>query len=865
MAKEIAIQVKFNGQELDAAKLSMNELGVLTSQLKQKLSEVPIGSQEFKKVSADIESLEAGFKKAQDTTKSFGDKFAELPGVMGVVGESVKGVKGAFDLLAENPLIAAFTLLAAVIAPIIEKFKEMQGVMEPLEEIGAQFSQIFGDIATLVVKPLAEGLELLADGAAKVGNFFSSLTGGASKAGDALAETKKSQEELARTSGLFAAEQAKANAELAEARERANDANLPIKDRIQALKDAASKEREITEEKKKRDLEAARDAAVQAAIKLKQTDAQIEALKKGSAEELKAFATANAHAKELNAEIINGIANSVGAVSEADRSLALIEKKTNAQIKAKEKEQQAKDKEAAKTAAEAAKKQREEQVKDVEASIEIEKNKADTSRKILEDLYAKKNAIEDKDKKLTAAERQARAEKQKKEIDDALKADQKALDDKAKKRLEATIKLDTELDLSQKENQDKLKSDLDARMKYELDQEGLSEEEKKVIREKYAKEYNDAIKKFQSDNLKTLQEGYKKEEVALQEKYGEDYQKSVQYYADEKKLLTDQKTSLDAALKAGKISQDEYNAAIVANQKAQVANTKASQKNVLDIINETSNAEEQRIQDKYGEMAKYSQEYYDDEKARLDKQQEDLDAALKAGTITQADYNKQKGALSKASQTIDKEETNFHKTQLKEVGNALGELSNLVGKQTAAGKGLAIAQATMNTYQGATEALKQKSTLPSPFDVAAKVINVATVIATGLKSVQSIMSVNVPGAASGGGAAPTGSAKSLGRNYGSGGVIDGPRHAEGGTLINAEGGEAVMTRGAVTMFGPLLSKMNQAGGGTPFMELGGISPVSSVETTQSTLTNPVIKTFVVESDLTTAQHKQARLKNLSTL
>jgi len=45
MAKEIAIQVKFNGQELDAAKLSMNELGVLTSQLKQKLSEVLIGSQ----------------------------------------------------------------------------------------------------------------------------------------------------------------------------------------------------------------------------------------------------------------------------------------------------------------------------------------------------------------------------------------------------------------------------------------------------------------------------------------------------------------------------------------------------------------------------------------------------------------------------------------------------------------------------------------------------------------------------------------------------------------------------------------------------------------------------------------------------
>jgi len=864
MAKEIAIVVKVNNEQLDVAKMSTKELTEQIEGLKTKLSEVPLGSKEFKNISGDIEQLEKGFKKAQDSTKSFGDKFAELPGVFGLVGESVKGAKGAFDLLASNPLIATFTLLAAVIAPIIEKFKEMQGVMEPLEEIGAQFSQIFGDIATLVVKPLAEGLEVLAEAAAKVGNFFSSLTNGASKAGDALKETKESQEELTRTTGLFAIEQAKANAELAQARERANDANLPIGERIKALKEAEEIEKKVTEDKKARDLQAARDAAIQAAIKLKLTDDQIEALKKADAKELESFIQANSHAKQLNAEIINGIAGSVAAVSEADRSLATLERRTESQIRAKEKEQESKSKEAAKTAEENAKKNREAQIKDIDAAIELEKNKANTSRTILEDFYKKKNAIEDKDKKLTAAEKEARTEKQKKEIDDALKADQKALDDKAKKRLEAAIKLDTELDLSQKANQDKLKSDLDARMKYELDQEGLSEEEKKVIREKYAKEYNDAIKKFQSDNLKTLQEGYKKEEVALQEKYGEDYQKSVQYYADEKKLLTEQKTSLDAALKAGKISQDEYNAAIVANQKAQVANTKASQKTIIDTINETSNAEEQRIQDKYGEMAKYSQEYYDDEKARLKKQQDDLDAAYKAGTITQADYNKQKGALSKASQTIDKDETNFHKTQLNEVGNALGELSNLVGKNTAAGKGLAIAQATINTYQGATEALKQKSTLPSPFDVAAKVINVATVIATGLKSVQSIMSVNVPGAGGGGGAS-SGSAKSLGKNYGSGGMIEGPRHAEGGTLINAEGGEAIMTRGAVTQFGPLLSKMNVAGGGTPFMEMGGISPMAAVQSTQNSMTNPVIKTYVVESELTSAQHKQARLKDLSTL
>lgn len=49
-----------------------------------------------------------------------------------------------------------------------------------------------------------------------------------------------------------------------------------------------------------------------------------------------------------------------------------------------------------------------------------------------------------------------------------------------------------------------------------------------------------------------------------------------------------------------------------------------------------------------------------------------------------------------------------------------------------------------------------------------------------------------------------------------GGMISGPSHAQGGTIIEAEGGEAVMTRRAVSMFGPLLSAINVLGGGVPF-------------------------------------------------
>ena len=91
------------------------------------------------------------------------------------------------------------------------------------------------------------------------------------------------------------------------------------------------------------------------------------------------------------------------------------------------------------------------------------------------------------------------------------------------------------------------------------------------------------------------------------------------------------------------------------------------------------------------------------------------------------------------------------KKQVDESMQLMSQLSDFVGKDTVAGKALGIATATINTYQGASEALKQRSTLPSPFDVIAKVANVASIIAVGIKTVKSIASVQVPNGGGGGG------------------------------------------------------------------------------------------------------------------
>lgn len=87
----------------------------------------------------------------------------------------------------------------------------------------------------------------------------------------------------------------------------------------------------------------------------------------------------------------------------------------------------------------------------------------------------------------------------------------------------------------------------------------------------------------------------------------------------------------------------------------------------------------------------------------------------------------------------------------RDLGGALGALAELIGKQTAAGKVLAIAQATINTWLGVTEVLRTKSILPEPIATISRIANVAAIIATGLTAIKNIVKTQVPGGGGGGG------------------------------------------------------------------------------------------------------------------
>lgn len=150
--------------------------------------------------------------------------------------------------------------------------------------------------------------------------------------------------------------------------------------------------------------------------------------------------------------------------------------------------------------------------------------------------------------------------------------------------------------------------------------------------------------------------------------------------------------------------------------------------------------------------------------------------------------------------------------------------------------------------------------------MAAGLAGVASAVAQG---VAAINSKSASGGAAGANGAKSGPVSNgLGEGYAAGGLIGGRRHAQGGTLIEAEAGEAIMTRGAVTMFAPLLSTLNQMGGGTSFAPNAMVSSYDSPKSSYPSDAQQqvqIIKTYVVEGELTSQQQKQARLKDLSTL
>ena len=125
---------------------------------------------------------------------------------------------------------------------------------------------------------------------------------------------------------------------------------------------------------------------------------------------------------------------------------------------------------------------------------------------------------------------------------------------------------------------------------------------------------------------------------------------------------------------------------------------------------------------------------------------------------SEADRTKFQEENAKAREAISKAETQAKIANAQFAADSLAAISDLIGKDTAAGKALAIAAATVSTYLSAQKAyesqFKPLAIVDSPVRGA---IAAGIAVAQGLANVKRIASVKIPGGGGGGvGAVPSG-------------------------------------------------------------------------------------------------------------
>jgi hypothetical protein len=112
-------------------------------------------------------------------------------------------------------------------------------------------------------------------------------------------------------------------------------------------------------------------------------------------------------------------------------------------------------------------------------------------------------------------------------------------------------------------------------------------------------------------------------------------------------------------------------------------------------------------------------------------------------------------ALDKAEVEIDKNTAKAKQENLAKVGNALSSFSEIAGKETAAGKALAIASTLIQTYQSAQSSYASLAGIPVVGPALGAAAAGAAVFA-GMKQIQNIKKTKVPKGGGGGGASAGG-------------------------------------------------------------------------------------------------------------
>lgn len=322
-------------------------------------------------------------------------------------------------------------------------------------------------------------------------------------------------------------------------------------------------------------------------------------------------------------------------------------------------------------------------------------------------------------------------------------------------------------------------------------------EKTKRDKEEAEKKAAETAKKVQQEVLKSYEDGI----VTLQLKIRE----SNIGIVDKRKALEDQNTLNQAILEKeryrlqqGLITQKEFDnikleqqiafrEKVAALEAEEVA--KSRENEAMDIENRRLIAEQNATNE------------YELRQIQLDQQyQQELANAERIG----ADITLVKQKYEQLQVKLAKERLNAELTM---AADTAGQIFNLLGQESEAGKAFALAQATINTYLGASKAIAQGGIWG--------VAQAAIVIAAGLKQVASIMKVKeeVP------------KTNTSVKKFAKGGTVFGAPHSQGGVTFTGSNGQQFEAEGGENMYIlnkrashaiNALSALNQQYGGRSF-------------------------------------------------
>jgi len=230
---------------------------------------------------------------------------------------------------------------------------------------------------------------------------------------------------------------------------------------------------------------------------------------------------------------------------------------------------------------------------------------------------------------------------------------------------------------------------------------------------------------------------------------------------------------------------------------------------------------------------------------------------------------------AEAQIAIEQKKFDAQQKLLGAVAAAINAVAEIAGRNTVAGKALAVAATLINTYAAIAGQLRAATASPG---AAIPGYAIAQAVATGLvgfKAVADIIKTPVPGAGGGGGGSTpqsTGTAVPRPRGMATGGLVQGIGGPKS-DLIPAmlSNGESVINAQSTSMFRPLLSSINAIGGGKRFADgglaVGSFSQDQALAQLQNTMNfqQAPIKTYVVASDMSNQQMMDRNIKDRSTL